>query len=1859
MQLRDNKRSFFSLVAVGLFIFSMMFSGTAATLPEPTFDSSVSYPISGALPAQSEEESGTWVNWQQESDTISDEWSWSNKNWLFGPSPRFEIFHENGTLLTEDSYAEIGETIDIVVTVPIDIVQGKGIAWVGLNGWYRTADWNFSANFDVSYQNWGYSYETAWSAYSYSYNLTDSGGPPIPSFIDLVASQCTNTSDTNNYYFSFAVQFNSYTPLGLFELNLNIQDREGNWINSYNYATGYQFKGLAVGIDPDLAWSYSYGGSYTLQKLDMAGDLLYSVSRMTDFIMRYNITGDPEWVLLSFYTPGGMQVPVNRTGWHQEVQTSHGGWVYDDEIQTYVWDELVEVTTMVQVYGTYESYEWTDVGTYDEVNVTYLYWYWDEGTGTYQQHLEEYTQWIEKRMFFIYNFTTEQFETYFGYQYYGYPYDTIQPDTWNEEITVFEPIPEDFPIFYELNTAESEVQTINNEIVVDFVGHFTEIMPKTNQYSYFSFNTRVMGDEYEYSPDTYGERSRQTQQEFELARSITIESPVTIAKILNPDGTAPRGWMFQVDQEEEFMVRGRLQGGSEIAADIDGVSFHLEAYDSFWSEDYYRWSNLQYIVEVTTNGIPTLKAFNMTQMNNYTFGTYMDYVLTNKTGWFYAYDEATASWEWTYGEYQEWEWAEVDGWHWQNWYFNQITQEWQKEWIEYRSAATVIPATFGTVSSYTNWTSGGDFLASFLFTPGISMPETNYYWDFAFMNRTWFEDYSSGWGEHEVEDWGLEWVYSFDYLGEQVYVDAWDDNQFAYDIMNGTLAGEIALGKETPYIVIDGDNYPIKVRENYDPWSGNTWTSMFFYDHYDPATGKEVYYYELTNGTKVYVTYTETLIIYNVTTYTGDSFLTAQDYHRYYYDGTTEYAYWIDIYGAVHIGSYSDYARYYLAGFEIYDQVEKTYSPEYHGYVIYGTSHDVLFIVNFWWSSRDSAYYMTDTDGALIQMQTSPNTQIYIDGAWQSCTWPESYQIEEYMGSDRVFATYSTSRFWFAEIGGTEYEMPYPNAHAQWSNDLDNTEMDYGLVPTTKSLVWNGVSYPVRAAAMYDYVRIGGQVMEVWETTHSYLRANGTDIWDPERNGYSGYVGTYDGTLEFTKTELITYNNVTPYDPWPDYYGDGEILYLNNGTSWIVNESVIFTIFEYDLDGKSIFSTQEYPYYNYLGNDSWYEYVHVNGTVYMLDEWFQLPVLSTILMNAFYQYSGPEGSGYYYTFQSQLHRFNYNGRYQYTYWVNNATYSGDLYLFWDYGSSSVKPILKFNYPDEFGEEVEAIAHNQYVLRQRLRWGYALVYGLTPIDSAVYRNFYDLVIGTPRWGMWGMKNWVVNDENGALDLDGDLETTDDQYYIQEQYDSRDSWTYEYDKMYVNVLWDPNTTRYGDDMNVWSWMGLETYTWSYEWNQTFYWYDANDFSQLSGTEMQNVIDIILSPEGEPMPGYWDVAFMAKNVTWEDILDEAEANGWDWITSNEQSWTWLSFGISQNYGTSYVESDVDHWLSIGMHYEFSGLMIWEDENEDGLMQVDLENPGSAELSHYLIPDYAESVDFVTPGAAYGDFSDSGSIVLEIEDEVTWGVQFFDVNGTVFPFTTYGYWGWYDGVVSGSDLRTFDERPTNIVIDEISFLVHFQGYIDTSEGAVNNYADIKVDNYIGNWDVDMTGGRSNLENKSLALNYFADVTMSDFFSFTADGSSVDSNEYIVGGEVFEFETANAQFAEMIMGGVTYDWSKNTTAPYDVVSMTTPAGTFRQAYEREVVSEVDGAETTSAMGWSSTTTMFYVTIGFREWEGYSVMQDPVFVGYTSIEGTTPPDFPTEPGPGPEGSFPTELILIAGIGLVAVVIVVVALKRRK
>ncbi|MHA1929751.1 MAG: hypothetical protein ACTSV2_14355 [Candidatus Thorarchaeota archaeon] len=1792
-----NTRAFISLVAVSIFIFSMAFASTTATLPESTeivtpLDYSIFEDEWRAEPAEGVQGTNVW--WEQDAGSMTDEWTWENKNWLFGPSPSFEIYHENGTLITGDHYATVGEVLNIAVTIPRGVLEGADIGQVNLNGWFMTADWNYSANFYVSFDA-EYDY---WSAYASEFNNSLAEPYIDNNFIHIDEVLSSNSSDINAYYVNFRVWFDGNAPLGLYQLDLGIMDTDWNWIGSYNFGSNFETQGISVGMPRSEAFSMSYDSSYTLEKLDLDGDTIYSLSRNKDFIMRFNITGtDPEWIGLGLPVPNYMDTLVNVTGWHSELVTDTGGWIYNVTLGTYVWDESLTVTYMREVYGTFEAMDYIETGLLDQLYDYQLWWDWDEETQTSTPVVVNESVYVDSQLMYIYNFTSLSWESYFFYEYWHYPLDHYVEGIWDERVQVWEPISSDIPIFYELNETECTVEQINGELVVSFVGHFTDAIQPSTEWSYYEFRDVVMGpDDWYYYPATWGDSARQTESEYQMARRITIESPVTIAKILNSDGTEAPGWMYQVDKEEDFLVSATLQGGAGIAEDIDGLRFSMEAYDGFWTEEESRWSQLIYEIEYDMDGSSSLYAFNRTEKQNQTFGLYWDWQPVTVTGWNNYYNESTNTWEMVYGEYEDWQSVEVEGWHWTWWTFNQHTGEWQNEWISDRSIEAAIAPDFAVTSDFTNWTEDGDLFVEFTVNMNSNVPDTNYYWDFKFMNNTWFEDYSSEYGLHEVESWDREWIYSFDYYGDKMYLDPFD-YELAFN--NETLSpgfDNYMLGLESPYIVIDGENLPITQIENFDPWNGYTWTTILL-EKYDYEANEWVYYYELENGTEIELDYYNIYTIYNVTTPGGDSFLTQMQYDWYWnYEGTPYY-FWIDIYGGIHQGAWEEYGSPYVT-IEQYDmiQAEDEYSYEDEVWLFKYGFDSSLIIVDWRYSSMDQMDFLTDADGLLYKMRyiSGVGYEIEVGGTWYGNVLWEYMIQEEYNSSDVYFLRWQSSQYWFYENEGVEYEMPYPGANAFDRWQMDNTDNNGGVIPTTLSLVYDGDVYPVYNVTEWDhYVDIYNETSMLVESYYVekydsvfHTSANGTDIWNPYYAGRIADFGYLDEDLQFNNVETLEYEMY--------WNGEMDVVELQNGTVWNTTETRVFTIFEYNVDGKSFYSAETYTYYFDDCNGTYFYYMEaLNGSVIKLDDWRTPPIVSKTIISAYINSTG------WWVYDFGPDTFMYTGCNDiWAKQITNATYSGDLYLF------NENEIYNITY---LGSEYTAYPAEENIYKMRNRWGHELKYGLTPINSQTYKNYWDIVIGIPEWGMWGVQAWTTNPENGALDLDGNLETEDDQYFVREEYTSTDSWNHTWDFMSVEVEWNPNATASGDEMNIRSWLGLDTFTWSYQWSQTYYWYYAETFEPLSTAEMNDVKDLLLSPEGEPRPGYWDISWMTQNVTWADILAQAEENGWDWISTEEQTWTWLSFGIDQNYGTSYETDEAQHWMDVGIHYEYSGLMIWEDLNDNSQMDVDLISPGSGELSHFLVPDSVDSLSFVTPGLAYADPSSSGELALGLEDEVTWGVNFYGVNGTVFPFTLQGYWGWYDGVMTGSDMRTFDERPTSISIDELSFLVHFQGYINETAGALNNYAEIKVDNYVGNWDVSMIGGRDNLENKSLALNYLADVRISDF-GFYADGWDVEPEE-TVSAESFELESAGARFAEMIMGGVTYDWGKNTTAPYDVVSYTTPAGTFSQAFESQ-----NGQ---SAVAWQFSNTMYYVTIGFPAWDGYSVFQDPVFVGYTSNQGAT------------------------------------------
>ena len=1779
----------FALFIVTLFVVSFSMAGNSAAVPQNSADTSSgsSYltdldPISYSITA----DEGTNVDWYTDVGNYNDTWTWSNNNWMYGPRANYELFYNNGTQIDRSDFIPLGEQVKWRINIPRNVLRGASIQSVYLNGWYVTQDYNFSASFNLNFYNDSI---PTWYVDSYSENYTS--GYYAPPYVILNEPSCTFYSDASMFYVSFSVTYSANTPKGLYNLYASIYDDTGNYydVRSRSSTEDMMSEYVALGIPVSEAYSSAYKGGYTLEKKDLEGDVIYSVSRNTDFMMRINITGSSDIDYAALWTQfyGDMQIPITRVGQHTEMVTKTGGWEYDPVLETYFYNDSVQYTVPEQVWGEYTTYDYYYYGSECRTH-DYRYTNYNETMGWYVDTCETTD---EMRLMYIFNFTSMAWETIYGFAYWTYPLDYYVPDVQQELVWYTEPL-DNCPFqIYELNETLSDVHIVDGVVSVEFIGHFTNDAPKG---AIIQFQEQVTDkDGYNYGVCASDSSSAlMTWQEYYDAKEVAVESPVTIAKLLNVDGTPIYSWFFPADPGTPFEVRGRLQGGADLSSDIDGALFEMKSYDSFWYEDTYGYTDMYYEILVGSDSSVTLTSYNYTAMENLTWGYHWEWGEILTTGWHYEYNSATGTDEWVYGDYYTYKDDWVEGWYHEWYYYNQKDDKWvtSADWYCYdtKSELTKTDVIFADVSDITIYTSGGDLCYSFLVNLTDSVSEITHYWDFNFANNTWIEDPASGIGFHDIGIWRPGWAQSLEYSGEKLYVDI----STQIGVYNAALPGvdDWLVVEERPYITIEGVNYPIVMREISDPYSSYTEKRILFNDNIGS-------YYELLDGTKIYIQNEWVTKIYNVTIPGYGSFISAQNRPIYYDDTVNYWKSWWDIDGNLHQGI--DWA---IWSDNVVVKLLDVSEGIHAGYYMRVGAWDVLEIQDYPRNDpRTGKEYVLALDGTRYDLAYDSyygGYQIFYDGIYQHASYPFESMNATYLGSS-VFVPdyYMMQEQWLTVDGG--YEMPYPGAEADWSGVYYTTTESYGKVPTTKLIEINDVNYLLRGnpdtSSWYegDFSNHTGFWVMIGATNYSldgrkmlHANVNRTSFWMPQVIGRSLDYGTFDGMVMNYEGQIIGDYGI--YDDYVDFY---------NGTILTFESRTLFEVYLVEVNGTQVYTYNTYPESESISETEVVYYIKtINGTRFYVDSYRELPAIDVVIAKGWEVWANNTASFHYilngteivepyigYHWGIDVNVFNsssYDGKYFFSYSDHdndayNITYRGSSYL--------------------------VTAQQDYIYDVTSVEGLAYVYTLAPIESVTFKNFNEIIVGNPRWALWGMKGWDVSETNNALDLDGDLRTTDDQYYVLSEYQSTNSYNNSWSRLWVNLMWDPNGTLYGDEMNTYSWMGVETNTWSYEWQDTYYWYHAGDLSPVTSAEWSEINSTIFNEDGLPRAGYWDISYMAKNVTWADILEEAQANGWDWYSDNKQTWTWLSFGVGQNYG---VDSETG-WSSINLRYEYSGLMLWEDLDNDTILDAYMNNPGDGELSHYFIPDSVESVSFVTPGESYGNFDESGSMLLRLEDEVVWGVAFNNVNGTTFPFNAYAYWDWYGGVVTGSDLRTFDERPTKVTIDEISFLVHFQGFINETAGATSNYASMKVDNTVGQWYIDGEAGSEDLEGKSLSLNYLADVSTSQF----KVGEGGVSQEDTVVSDRFEIGDNSARFAEMIMGGVTYEWAYDPYTAYNVTSQTTRASTFTSAYQSD-----DGKSATS---WSFTSTQYYVSIGFPYWDGYYVYQDPVFVGYISNTGSS------------------------------------------
>ena len=490
-------------------------------------------------------------------------------------------------------------------------------------------------------------------------------------------------------------------------------------------------------------------------------------------------------------------------------------------------------------------------------------------------------------------------------------------------------------------------------------------------------------------------------------------------------------------------------------------------------------------------------------------------------------------------------------------------------------------------------------------------------------------------------------------------------------------------------------------------------------------------------------------------------------------------------------------------------------------------------------------------------------------------------------------------------------------------------------------------------------------------------------------------------------------------------------------------------------------------------------------------------------------------------------------------------------------------------------------------------------------------------------MWGIKAYKVVESSGAVDLDGDATSSSDQYFVRRVHSGTEEQTSTTKRMMVNIDWNPSDSLVGDDIQLNAWMGQLQVNWTSQWSESYVWYHASDMSPVETDEMLQIRNIIVNSETQqPNPGYWDIAHMVRNQTWEDVLAQAEANNWDWINSNQNSWNWLWFGTDQNYNVDVLQDGMLTTAGVDLKYEFAGLNVLN---------------GTAQ-THYFMPKSVSDVSFVTPGEAYGDYSASGSMMLPLNSNIDFGVTYTDVNGTLFPYSDQrSMWGWWDKPIYGYDFNAPNlmNKPTDASTDYLKFVVHFAG--NQTEDQYNS-ASMKIDQWVGDWNLpaDVVDGRTQnssgvmvplvgnevLQNRSLAVNYYVTASTSMGWTVKDDfGSSVNNNDVTNSSEFNVASQLNdVNFASVKLGS-TYDWGKPTTVTdqirtFNVTSQTTSIENFQSSYQSDAGK--------SSTGFDISSSMYFLTQGFPHWDGYSIYNDPE-VSVMVSKGTTPVD----PTPGP------------------------------
>ncbi|MGD8505981.1 MAG: hypothetical protein PVF15_04885 [Candidatus Bathyarchaeota archaeon] len=1202
---------------------------------------------------------GTFIGWNTEEDTVTDQWTWQSQAWEFGPYPTFAIYLQNGTEVTDINFVPLGEPFKISIEVAKTIFTGNTtLGRAGLN-WHAelratNGSNTGSAHCRVVYVNemvTQYWNETdTWHIESFVFNKSETLAPPgepLPpmeeggeiSFYKFDENLSTVTETSDMWRIDLVGTFNTTTtPTGPFWVDLEVTDSWDNWIDfGYSAWTGKisPHRMVAVG-KPGLVYG-GFSDTWTFEKLDMENRSVYSVSRGALWKMRVNVTSaDLVNVTLAFDLDWGVKTYANVTGWYQETVTEYGGWMYNETADTYYWNSTVPVTRTEEKYGPHLEERWTNVPHERWINVTRHYW--DPMTG--EEKYENVTEFVHEKIFLIYDHTTESFTIKQGYSYWFYDPEQHR----DRDQLVLYPLNTSDPTtrFYNLSANDCSYQQIGpDEHVIEFVG---------------AFSNTTFSDRNEYwiqEPMVYGTYDRIwanwetiSPSDFEIA----VDTLVAITSVFDQNGQEVKWNMFQIDPEEAFTIQSKLQGANVRYKDIHGVGVAFRTGEGHWiseSENYWSDVEIRLVYDITNDDLTSV-TYNWTHKDAYVYGPHRGWELVNKTDWHEEYNEETGEWDWVESPYLEWNETTITDWHWEHLVLNQTeyrrdpnsSNAWinrEEEWIPDEDRAFMMP------TSYANLNSANISLIEGIVTVNLNIaftseaPQRNYWWDIGFKTLAYGPDWSQGWGEHTVEEWTSESVYHVNgtATGNQIWY-VTSPSTPRYTIYNG----ERHKLEESPYITIGGNDLLIRTRTHYDWGSGEDRVEYVLRDPYDPEIGEEPRYYELANGTKVFITEAYQVLIRTLTLNdtgayridgvdttpvpNGTAFSTfmdhaEQDWSKEYWNETLQHhvaPYYYELLNGTRI--YRDEAfeiQNYNMTTNRWDVSNPTYTENATSLLVdrvgNGVALNYTYVVllrehNCWWQPLPdgTGYYLVMKNGTRIihsDPWSVPDEQrmVTINGVDYQISWPTEYYNGTYDGKSFLIRGGGwegyVRPFYYTELGtsnGVKYELPYPGAMALSWWDLEGIESEGRKLKTVMSFTVDGTTYRLYLSEdQRDYfIMIGDTRVDVtWpmkDIGFYYAEINGEEHWDLAQVGWTLKLGTnVDRSGQF-EAEL-SFTTKTGYDPtgrmWNEHnrYGydrENATLYLEalNGTRYDLHSAIFLMIWEVQIGNETYFTMDQW-----------------------------------------------------------------------------------------------------------------------------------------------------------------------------------------------------------------------------------------------------------------------------------------------------------------------------------------------------------------------------------------------------------------------------------------------------------------------------------------------------------------------------------------------------------------------------------------------------------------------------------------------------------------------------------------------------------